>query len=78
MNRCFAIFLALLCLGVSFTTQAEKPAVTYTLGALEAQPGTTVSGYLEVPAGVEGKNITFLVDNEEPVMAGQVIAEVEA
>jgi predicted deacylase len=53
MNRCFAIFLALLCLGVSFTTQAEKPAVTYTLGALEAQPGTTVSGYLEVPAGVD-------------------------
>ncbi len=27
---------------------------------------------------VEGRNITFLVDDEEPVMAGQVIAEVEA
>lgn len=32
----------------------------------------------EVPAGVEGRNIIFLVDNEEPIMAGQVIAEVEA
>jgi acetyl-CoA carboxylase biotin carboxyl carrier protein len=31
----------------------------------------------EVVAGVDGKSITFLVDNEEPVMAGQVIAEVE-
>jgi predicted deacylase len=54
MNRCFAIFLALLCLGISFTTQAENPpAVTYALGALEAQPGSTVSGYLEVAPGVD-------------------------
>jgi acetyl-CoA carboxylase biotin carboxyl carrier protein len=34
--------------------------------------------FQEVSAGVEGRNITFLIDNEEPVMAGQVIAEVEA
>ncbi len=34
--------------------------------------------FQEVAAGVEGRNITFLVENEEPVMAGQVIAEVEA
>jgi len=34
--------------------------------------------FQEVPAGVTGKTITFLVDNEEPVMAGQIIAEVEA
>ena len=32
----------------------------------------------ESPAGVSGKNIVFLAENEEPVMAGQVIAEVEA
>ncbi|ARM90907.1 MULTISPECIES: acetyl-CoA carboxylase [Rhizobium] len=31
----------------------------------------------EITAGVSGKNIVFLCDNEEPVMAGQVIAEVE-
>ncbi len=31
----------------------------------------------EITAGVSGRNIVFLADNEEPVMAGQVIAEVE-
>ena len=34
--------------------------------------------FQEVPAGVDGSKITFLIENEEPVMAGQVIAEVEA
>ena len=34
--------------------------------------------FQEVPAGVDGSDITFLIENEEPVMAGQVIAEVEA
>jgi biotin carboxyl carrier protein len=32
----------------------------------------------EIPAGVSGSNIVFLVDDAEPVMAGQVLAEVEA
>jgi len=32
----------------------------------------------EVPAGVSGKSIRFLIDDSEPVMAGQVIAEVDA
>ncbi|PSS60557.1 biotin carboxyl carrier domain-containing protein [Ensifer sp. NM-2] len=32
----------------------------------------------EIPAGVTGKNIVFVAENEEPIMAGQVIAEVEA
>lgn len=32
----------------------------------------------EIPAGVAGKSITFLIEDSEPVMAGQVIAEVEA
>lgn len=32
----------------------------------------------EVPAGVAGANIVFLVEDAEPIMAGQVIAEVEA
>lgn len=31
----------------------------------------------EVHAGVDGKAIRFVVDNEEPIMAGQVIAEVD-
>lgn len=34
--------------------------------------------FQEIPAGVSGTGIRFLVDNEEPVMAGQVIAEVDA
>jgi acetyl-CoA carboxylase biotin carboxyl carrier protein len=32
----------------------------------------------EIPAGVNGANISFLVDDAEPVMAGQVLAEVDA
>ena len=32
----------------------------------------------EVPAGVNGKSIRFLIEDSEPIMAGQVIAEVEA
>jgi acetyl-CoA carboxylase biotin carboxyl carrier protein len=35
-----------------------------------------MKSFHEVPAGVAGSSITFLIDNEEPVMAGQVIAEV--
>jgi biotin carboxyl carrier protein len=31
----------------------------------------------EVTAQSAGTNITFLADNEEPIMAGQVIAEIE-
>lgn len=33
--------------------------------------------FQEIKAGVDGTSITFLVDNEDPIMAGQVIAEVE-
>ncbi|MBY3088577.1 biotin carboxyl carrier domain-containing protein [Rhizobium laguerreae] len=44
-----------------------------TIGVIEV-----MKTFQEVPAGVTGKTITFLVDNEEPVMAGQIIAEVEA
>jgi acetyl-CoA carboxylase biotin carboxyl carrier protein len=31
----------------------------------------------EITAQDAGANITFLVDNEEPIMPGQVIAEIE-
>ena len=31
----------------------------------------------EIHAGVDGKNIAFIADDQEPIMAGQVIAEVE-
>ena len=35
-----------------------------------------MKSFHEVGAGVVGRSITFLVENEEPIMAGQVIAEV--
>ncbi|GEO87038.1 MULTISPECIES: acetyl-CoA carboxylase [Alphaproteobacteria] len=44
-----------------------------TIGLIEV-----MKTFQEIPAGADGKNIQFLVENEEPVMAGQVIAEVEA
>ncbi|MDX3929697.1 MAG: acetyl-CoA carboxylase [Shinella sp.] len=44
-----------------------------TIGLIEV-----MKTFQEVPAGVEGKALRFLIDNEEPVIAGQVIAEVEA
>ena len=31
----------------------------------------------EVHAGVDGVNIAFMADDQEPIMAGQAIAEVE-
>ena len=36
-----------------------------------------MKSFHEVPATVAGKAITFLVGDDEPVMAGQPIAEVE-
>lgn len=36
-----------------------------------------MKSFHEIPAGVSGKNIEFLTENEEPIMAGQVIAQVE-
>jgi biotin carboxyl carrier protein len=55
--------------------KADGDAVTAadTIGLIEV-----MKTFVPVAAGVDGKAITFLVDNEDPVMAGQVIAEVEA
>jgi acetyl-CoA carboxylase biotin carboxyl carrier protein len=35
-----------------------------------------MKSFHEVTASVGGSSITFLIDNEEPIMAGQVLAEV--
>jgi len=55
--------------------KADGDAVTSgeTIGLIEV-----MKTFHEVPAGVDGTAIRFLLDNEEPVMAGQAIAEVEA
>ena len=54
--------------------KADGDAVTAsdTIGLIEV-----MKTFEQIPAGLDGKNITFLVDNEEPVMAGQIIAEVD-
>lgn len=54
--------------------KAEGDAVTAsdTIGVIEV-----MKTFQQIPAGLDGRNITFLVENEEPVMAGQVIAEVD-
>jgi biotin carboxyl carrier protein len=56
-----------------FKADGDSVASSDAIGLIEV-----MKTFQEVPACVDGKNITFLVENEEPVMAGQVIAEVEA
>jgi acetyl-CoA carboxylase biotin carboxyl carrier protein len=56
-----------------FKADGDAVAATDTIGLIEV-----MKTFQEVQAGVAGGNIRFLVDNEEPVMAGQVIAEVTA
>ncbi len=56
-----------------FKADGDAVAEGDTVGLIEV-----MKTFQQVPAGVAGTSITFLVENEEPVMAGQVIAEVEA
>ncbi|MAY62951.1 MAG: acetyl-CoA carboxylase biotin carboxyl carrier protein subunit [Rhizobiales bacterium] len=56
-----------------FKADGDSVGDTDTIGLIEV-----MKTFQEIPAGVSGKAIKFLVDNEEAVMAGQVIAEVEA
>jgi biotin carboxyl carrier protein len=55
-----------------FKSDGDTVAASDTIGLIEV-----MKTFQEVPAGVDGRNIRFLVDDDEPVMAGQVIAEVE-
>lgn len=55
-----------------FKADGEAVFATDTVGLIEV-----MKTFQEISAGLNGRNITFLVENEEPVMAGQVIAEVE-
>ncbi|MBA5800371.1 MULTISPECIES: acetyl-CoA carboxylase [Rhizobium] len=56
-----------------FKADGDAVASADTIGMIEV-----MKTFQEIPAGIDGTAIRFLVDNEEPVMAGQVIAEVEA
>ncbi|KAA1184795.1 biotin carboxyl carrier domain-containing protein [Rhizobium tropici] len=55
-----------------FKAEGDAVAASDTIGLIEV-----MKTFQQIPAGLDGKNITFLVDNEEPVMAGQIIAEVD-
>jgi acetyl-CoA carboxylase biotin carboxyl carrier protein len=54
-----------------FKEDGAAVAISDIVGLVEV-----MKSFHEVPAGIAGSSITFLIDNEEPVMAGQVIAEV--
>ncbi|EJK88274.1 biotin carboxyl carrier domain-containing protein [Agrobacterium rhizogenes] len=56
-----------------FKADGDAVSAADTIGLIEV-----MKTFQQISAGLDGKNIKFLVDNEEPVMAGQVIAEVEA
>ena len=53
MRKDFSVHLAVLCLCCIGVVQADPSTSTFILGSIEAQAGTTVSGYLEVPPGVD-------------------------
>jgi acetyl-CoA carboxylase biotin carboxyl carrier protein len=56
----------------SFKTDGDSVSAGDVIGLIEV-----MKTFHEVHAGVDGKNITFTADDNEPIMAGQVIAEVE-
>jgi biotin carboxyl carrier protein len=55
-----------------YKNDGDVVADSDTIGLIEV-----MKSFNEVKAGVTGKIIGFLVENEEPVMAGQPIAEID-
>jgi len=56
-----------------FKQDGADVALTDIIGLVEV-----MKTFHEISAGVSGTSIRFLIEDSEPVMAGQVIAEVEA
>ena len=56
----------------SFKTEGETVAVGEVIGLIEV-----MKSFIEVHADAAGTITKFIVDNEEPVMAGQPLLEVE-
>jgi acetyl-CoA carboxylase biotin carboxyl carrier protein len=56
----------------AFKTEGEALAVGDVIGLIEV-----MKSFIEVHADASGKIVRFVVDNEEPVMAGQPLVEVE-
>lgn len=57
----------------AFREDGDAVTEADTIGLIEV-----MKTFHEIRASVTGKNITFLVKDSEPVMAGQVLAEVES
>jgi len=55
-----------------FKDEGAEVVETDVIGLVEV-----MKTFHEIPASVVGKSIRFLIEDSEPVMAGQVIAEVE-
>ena len=55
-----------------FKAEGDMVSVGEVIGLIEV-----MKSFIEVHADVAGKIVKFVVDNEEPVMAGQLLAEVE-
>jgi acetyl-CoA carboxylase biotin carboxyl carrier protein len=55
-----------------FKAEGDAIAVGDAIGLIEV-----MKSFIEVHADAGGKIIRFLIDNEEPVMAGQPLVEVE-
>ena len=55
-----------------FKADGDSVAAGDVIGLIEV-----MKTFHEVRAGLDGAGITFVADDNEPIMAGQVIAEVE-
>lgn len=55
-----------------FKSEGDRVAVGDVIGLIEV-----MKSFIEVQADAPGKVLRFLLDNEEPVMAGQPLLEVE-
>jgi len=53
MSRIFSIHVAMLCLCCIRAVHADSSTNAFVLGSIEAQSGTTVSGYLEISRGID-------------------------
>lgn len=55
-----------------FKSEGDAVAVGEVIGLIEV-----MKSFIEVHADASGRIVRFAVDNEDPVMAGQLVAEVE-
>ena len=56
----------------AYKSEGDRVAIGEVIGLIEV-----MKSFIEVQADAAGKIVKFLVDNDEPVMAGQPLVEVE-